>query len=166
VPRTVGRRQSQSPARVARIVCLPLILVALPSIAFAALGGRVASVDADRIRVQGALMRIVRNDAYALHEIRSASGTMIREYVNPSGVVFAVAWDGPWLPDLRQVLGDQFDRYQAVMQSRQRSRTGRGAVVIDEPGLVVQMSGHPRAFRGRAYLPAQLPAGLSLESIR
>ena len=155
-----------SPARLARLAFLPLILLALPSIAFAALGGRVASVDADRIRVQGALMRIVRNDAYALHEIRSASGTMIREYVNPSGVVFAVAWDGPWLPDLRQVLGDQFDRYQAVMQSRQRGRSGRGAVVIDEPGLVVQMSGHPRAFQGRAYLPAQLPAGLALESIR
>ena len=154
-----------SPARLARLAFLPLIL-ALPSIAFAALGGRAASVDADRVRVQGALMRIVRSDAYALHEIRSASGTMIREYVNSSGVVFAVAWDGPWLPDLRQVLGDQFDRYQAVMQSRQRGRTGLGAVVIDEPGLVVQMSGHPRAFKGRAYLPAQLPAGLALESIR
>jgi hypothetical protein len=155
-----------SPARLARIAFLPLILIALPSIAFAALGGRVTSVDADRIRVEGALMRIVRNDAYALHEIRSASGTMIREYVNPSGRVFAVAWDGPWLPDLRQVLGDHFERYQAVMQSRQRSRSGRGAVLIDEPGLVVQMSGRPRAFKGRAYLPALLPAGLQLESIR
>ena len=111
-------------------------------------------------------MRMVRSDAYALHEIRSASGTMIREYVNASGTVFAVAWDGPWLPDLRQVLGDHFDRYQAIMQSRQHARTGRGAVVIDEPGLVVQMSGHPRAFTGRAYLPALLPAGLQLQSIR
>jgi hypothetical protein len=64
------------------------------------------------------------------------------------------------------VLGDHFDRYQAVMQSRQRSRTGRGAVLIDEPGLVVQLSGHPRAFKGRAYVPALLPAGLQLESIR
>jgi hypothetical protein len=155
-----------SPARLARITLLPLILIALPSIAFAALGGRVTSVDADRIRVEGALMRIVQNDTYALHEIRSASGTMIREYVNPTGMVFAVAWDGPWLPDLRQVLGDHFDRYQAVMQSRQRSRTGRGAVLIDDPGLVVQMSGHPRAFKGRAYLPALLPAGLQLDSIR
>jgi hypothetical protein len=155
-----------SPARLARVVVLPLILFASPSIVFAALGGSVTSVDADRIHVEGALMRIVRSDAYALHEIRSASGTMIREYVNPSGVVFAVAWDGAWLPDLRQVLGDHFDRYQAVMQSRQRARTRRGVVMIDEPGLVVQMSGHPRAFKGRAYLPAQLPTGLPLESIR
>jgi hypothetical protein len=92
---------------------------------------------------------------------------MVREYVNPSGTVFAVAWDGPWIPDLRQVLGDHFDRYQAAMQSRQHgARTGRGGVVIDEPGLVVQMSGHPRAFTGRAYLPALLPAGVQLESIR
>ena len=155
-----------SPARLARMACLPLILIAIPSIAFAALGGSATTVDADRVHVQGALMRIVRNDSYALHEIRSAAGTMIREYVDASGTVFAVAWDGPWLPDLRQVLGDHFDRYQAVMQSRQHARAGRGVVMIDEPGLVLQMSGHPRAFTGRAYLPARLPAGLQLESIR
>ena len=155
-----------SPARLIRIAGLLVMLAVEPSIAFAALGARAASVDADRIRVQGALMRIVSNDTFALHEIRSASGTMIREYVNPSGVVFAVAWDGPWLPDLKQVLGDQFERYQTVMQSRQRGRTGRGAVVINEPGLVVQMSGHPRAFAGRAYLPGLLPEGVQLEAIR
>ena len=153
-------------ARLARIVLLPLILIALPSTAFAALGGSVTTIDADRVHVEGALMRIVRNDAYALHEIRSASGTMIREYVNASGTVFAVAWEGPWLPDLRQVLGDHFDHYQAAMRSRQRARTGRGAIAIDDAGLVVQMSGHPRAFTGRAYLSARLPAGIQLESIR
>jgi hypothetical protein len=138
-----------------------------PSHAFAALGGSVTTVDADRVHIQGALMRIVQTGQFALHEIRSSSGTMIREYVNSSGTVFAVAWDGPWLPDLRQVLGDHFDRYQAAMQSRQRAaRTGRGVLVIDEAGLVVQMSGHPRAFTGRAYLTALLPAGVQLESIR
>ena len=83
-----------SAASLARSALLLLILIP-PSTAFAALGGNVASVDADRVHVEGALMRIVRNDAYALHEIRSASGTMIREYVNSSGTVFAVAWQGP-----------------------------------------------------------------------
>jgi hypothetical protein len=153
-------------ARLALITILPLMLIIRPCTAFAALGGSVSTVDADRVHIQGALMRIVQTGPFALHEIRSSSGTMIREYVNSTGTVFAVAWDGPWLPDLRQVLGDQFDRYQAAMQSRQRARTARGAVAVDEAGLVVQMSGHPRAFTGRAYLTALLPAGVQLESIR
>jgi len=152
--------------RLAWAFLLPLMLTLGPSSAFAALGGSVTSVDADRVHVQGALMRIVRNDAFALHEIRSASGTMIREYVNGSGTVFAVAWDGPWLPDLRQVLGDHFDRYQAAMRARQSSRTGHGVVAISDGGLVVQMSGHPRAFTGRAYVPALMPPGVQPESLR
>jgi len=152
--------------RIGRFVVVLLSLVARPSAAWASLGGTVTTVDADRVRVEGALMRIVRNNTYTLHEIRSASGTMIREYVDPSGSVFAVAWDGPWLPDLRQVLGEHFDRYQTAMRARQQARTGRGVVAIDEGGLVVQMSGHPRAFTGRAYLSSRLPAGIELDSIR
>ena len=154
-------------ARLALIAILPLTLIMRPCSASAALGGSVTTVDADRVHMQGALMRIVQTGPFALHEIRSPSGTMIREYVNSSGTVFAVAWDGPWLPDLRQVLGDHFDRYQTAMQRRQgAARTGRGALVIDEAGIVVQMSGHPRAFTGRAYLPGHLPAGVQLASIR
>jgi len=152
-------------ASLARSAVLLAILI-VPSSAEATLGGNVASVDADRVHVEGALMRIVRNDAYALHEIRSASGTMIREYVNSSGTVFAVAWQGPWLPDLRQVLGDHFDHYQSSMRARQRARKTRGSIAIDEPGLVAQVSGHPRAFSGRVYVPALLPQGVQLEAIR
>jgi len=152
-------------ASLARSAVLLLILFA-PSRAFASLGGSSASVDADRVHAEGALMRIVRTDAYALHEMRSAAGTMVREYVNASGTVFAVAWDGPWLPDLRQVLGDHFEEYQAAMGTARRARRSRGAIGIDGPGLVVQMTGHPRAFSGRAYVPALLPQGVSLDSIK
>jgi len=153
--------------RLARIALLPLILMTRPPEASAALGGTVTSVDADRVHVQGALMRIVQTGPVAMHELRSSSGTMIREYVNSSsGTVFAVAWDGPWIPDLRQVLGDHFDHYQAAMRGRQQGRRARSVVAIDDAGLVVQMSGHPRAFTGRAYLTGQLPAGIQLETIR
>jgi hypothetical protein len=153
-------------ARIGRFAVVLMSLILLPGAAFASLGGSVTTVDADRVHVQGALMRIVRNNVYALHEIRSASGTMIREYVDPSGAVFAVAWDGPWLPDMRQVLGEHFDHYQAVMSARRQARSGRGAIAIDDGGLVIEMSGHPRAFTGRAYLSNRLPAGIQIESIR
>ena len=152
--------------RSGRIAYVLLSLLAIPSAAFAALGGSAITVDADRVHVQGALMRIERNSAYALHEIRSASGTMVREYVDSSGTVFAVAWDGPWMPDLQQVLGEHFEHFQAAMRARQQTRHTRGLVTFADGGLVVQMSGHPRAFAGRAYLSARLPAGIQLESIR
>jgi hypothetical protein len=153
-------------ARFARGPFVVLMLVlALPAPASAALGGTVASVDADRVHVKGALMRMVTSDGYALHEIRAATGTMVREYVNSSGTVFAVAWDGPWMPDLRQVLGDHFDQYMAAMRAP-TARIARGVVSINQAGLVVQMSGHARAFTGRAYLPTMLPPGVRLETIR
>jgi Protein of unknown function (DUF2844) len=150
----------------ARLILILVIAIAVPSAASASLGGSATSVDADRVHVQGALMRIVQTNGVALHEIRSATGTMIREYVDSSGTVFAVAWDGPWLPDMRQVLGEHFDHYQAVMSARRQTRSARGAIAIDDGGLVIEMSGHPRAFTGRAYLSNRLPAGIQLESIR
>jgi hypothetical protein len=39
-------------------------------------------------------------------------------------------------------------------------------VSVNEPDLVVQMTGHPRAFAGRAYMPGLLPQGLRPETIR
>jgi len=141
-------------------------IVALPSSARATLGGDSASVDADRIRVQGALLRIVRSDAFTVHEVQSSSGTTIREYMSSTGTVFAVAWEGPWLPNLRQILGPYFENYQRAVQSGSANRRARGSFKIDLPDVVVQMSGHPRAFSGRAYVPRLMPQRVQAESIR
>ncbi|WP_367949067.1 DUF2844 domain-containing protein [Paraburkholderia sp. NMBU_R16] len=48
---------------------------------------------------------------YTVHTLTLPSGTVVREYVASSGLVFGVAWKGPTLPDLRATLGDAFDRY-------------------------------------------------------
>jgi hypothetical protein len=144
-----------------------IALVAVPSTAGAALGGSVGTVEADRVSMQGALMRMVRSDSFQFHEIRSATGTLVREYVSPSGTVFGVAWQGPWLPDLRQVLGDEhFEQLQRSMRQAARARRIHGVVIVEEPNLVVRMSGHPRSFYGIAYLPGQLPPGVRAEAIR
>lgn len=124
--------------------------------AFAALGADEVSVQADRVRLKGSAS-IRQAQHYALHEIRQASGTAVREYVSPGGKVFAVAWDGPVLPDLRQVLGPYFDRYVAAAKDRRAKRT---PVLIREPTLVVEAGGHLRAFAGRAYVPALVPQGV------
>jgi uncharacterized protein DUF2844 len=149
-----------------RVLGVALVVIALPVSAFAALGDNTASIESDRVRMQAALLRIVRSDAYTLHEVQSSSGTTIREYVSSTGTVFAVAWQGPWLPNLRQILGTYFDQYQRAARAAQGRRHARGSLAISQPDLVVQMSGHPRAFSGRAYVPRLLPQSIQADVIR
>ena len=127
----------------------------------ASLGGTQASVETDRLQV-GATLRVLPSAAYSVHELQTPSGTVVREYVSPAGIVFGVAWQGPSMPDLRQVLGTYFDRYVEARATRK----ARGPVAIEQPGLVVQSAGHPRAFVGRAYIPEALPQGVTADAIR
>jgi hypothetical protein len=140
------------------------LMLALPIHGHASLGGDEGSVQSDRVHMQGALLRITRSDAYTVHEMQAPSGTTVREYVSPSGTVFAVAWQGPRVPDLRQVLGTYFAQYVQSVQAAHRR--GHGPLLIQEVGLVVQQSGHPRAFVGTAYVPQLLPPGVGVEAIR
>lgn len=73
-----------------------------------------------------------------------------------------MAWHGPWAPDLKQLLGSHFAEYSQALQA---STLGRGPVLIQLPGLVVQLGGHIRDFMGRAYLPDQIPSGVRAEEI-
>ena len=79
---------------------------------------------------------------------------MVRAYVSPADLVFGVAWQGPKVPDLTQVLGACFPAYQAALPAPVRRQ---GPVMVHTEALVVEMSGHMRAFAGRAYLPSLVP---------
>lgn len=84
------------------------------------------------------------------------SGTTVHEFVDAAGRVFAVAWSGPFLPDLRELLGEHFallEQQEAAMRSR------ASAVSVQRPEVVIVSAGRMRAFQGRAWLPRQLPAG-------
>jgi hypothetical protein len=155
-------------ARSARVLTSALLvaLCGIPRTASAALGGDAASVDVDRIHMQGALLRIERTNAFTIHEVQSSTGIAIREYVSPSGKVFAVAWNGPWMPDLRQLLGDYFDRFQRGADAARRSRRGRGPLHVDDGELVAQISGHARAFSGVVTVPRLTPTGMRADAIR
>jgi hypothetical protein len=140
---------------------LATVMLALPLCAFAALGGQSASTESDRAAMDGS-MRVRPGGKYTIHEIETASGTKIREYVSPGGNIFAVAWDGPVMPDLRQILGNYFERYTAATSGGQ---AGRRQIEVREPDLVVQARGHMRAFSGKAYLPQALPEGVTPDEL-
>lgn len=138
------------------------ILLALSGPAAAALGGDEASITADQEQMK-ATRRIVNLQKYTMHEIRIASGTLVREYVSARGQVFAVVWEGPLKPDLQQLLGGYFADYGAAASSK---RSRRGPVLVQQPGLVIQSGGHMRSFSGRAYIPQLLPANLTVDEIK
>jgi hypothetical protein len=95
--------------------------------------------------------------------MKMPSGTLVREFVAPNGKVFGVAWQGPWLPDFRQLLGDYFE---PVMQAPRADRHTRGPLTVRNAGVVFHSAGHMRSFSGRAYVPELLPAGLDLGVIQ
>ncbi len=145
-------------------MCALFAMVCSAQPALAALGGDVVSVQADQLHMQGTL-RTSAAASYSVQEIHSAAGTVVREYVSSAGKVFAVTWQGQWPPDMRQLLGNYFEQYAQAVKAQSSARIGRRPVEIEQPGLVVQMVGHPRSFRGRAYIPDLLPADVAAEAI-
>jgi hypothetical protein len=143
------------------MMMLALVLSAAPG--YAALGGDEASVGADQAQLKARVLRIVRAQNYDVHEIQASTGTVVREYVSSAGHVFAVAFQGPAVPNMKQLLGSYYDQYQRAAQAR---GVTHGPLIIKEPGLVVQISGRMRALTGRAYLPEAIPAGVTTEAIR
>ena len=148
------------------IIFIIIGIVAIPLFANASLGDDVTSVTADQIHMKGSL-RTTSNEAYTVHEIISQNGTKVREYVTPTGKIFAITWKGQFIPDLRQLLGKYFDQFSKESISRnKKSPRIRGPIFILQPGLVVQSSGHMRAYSGRAYLPDMVPQGIKIEDIQ
>jgi Protein of unknown function (DUF2844) len=132
---------------------------------FAELGGNATSVEADRAKME-ATLRTTSKQLYTIHEMHTANDVTVREFVSPAGKVFGVAWQGASRPDMQQLLGTYFDQYRQAVQSKTAQRVGRGPLVIQQPGFVLQMGGHMRALVGRAYLPQMVPAGVQVEEIR
>lgn len=130
--------------------------------ALAALGGDVASVNADGVHMKAAV-RVSAADAVSIHEITDASGTTVREFVGADGKVFALSWHGPVNPDLRQVLGVYYPQFTQAAATAPRNHR---QLTIQQPGLVVQNSGRVRAFSGRAWVPGMLPQNFSVADIK
>jgi Protein of unknown function (DUF2844) len=138
-----------------------LLIQGLPQPARAALGGSAASVESDRVSMKG-LTRPVPTGSVQKQELQLPSGTVVIEYLTSNGLVYAVTWHGPLLPDLHQVLGNYFANYQtAARQPVVRHRLVR----LTSPDIVIESSGKMRAFTGRAWVPAMLPAGVTSADI-
>ena len=105
------------------------------------------------------------NAVYEVFDVQLENGIVITEYTRRDGVVFAVTWRGPVLPDFSVLLGTYFQTFkQAAEQIRLIGRRG-GPVNITSDGLVVHSGGRMRHFVGHAYAAALVPAGMVIQDV-
>ena len=92
------------------------------------------------------------------------SGTVVHEYLDVSGTVFAVSWSGPFLPNLKELLGAHFDTM--VAHVNKTPGAGRSQLVMKRDDVVIISGGHMGSFEGKAWIPAKLPAGFQPADIK
>jgi hypothetical protein len=134
------------------------------ALAYAALGSAPSNFGDAPVR-QGArsLAAASGDQVYTVSQSTLDSGTIVREYSDTAGIVFAVSWNGPTLPDLRTLLGDKF----ATMTSAaaKRPKAGHSQLAVEQSDVVIVSNGHMRSFAGHAWIPSTLPAGFDINSI-
>lgn len=137
------------------------------AVAYASLGGSPSNFGATPLLKQGARSFATANTAgsanYTVTQSTLDDSTVVREYSDSAGVVFAVSWNGPFLPDLRTLLGAHFDTLRS--ETAKQPKAGHSQVAIDRSDVVIVSNGHMRSFSGKAWIPAALPAGFSTDSI-
>jgi hypothetical protein len=144
-------------------LCSVMLIALSPCVALATLGEPEASVHSDVAQLQGSIKATTPRENFRVHDIQLPSGTSLREFVSLDGNVFAVAWNGPFMPNLRQAFGRYFESFVA---GARLNRSDHKHLHIQQPDLVVQSQGHMRAFYGRAYLPLALPSGFNLGDLQ
>lgn len=127
----------------------------------AGLGEIKAFVSADRTAV--ARSTIQSMPAYDRTETTDADGTTVREFSARDGKVFAVDFSGPTMPDLKAVLGTHYDSYVAAAKARRGSHHVVSFATDDAVITIVKL---PRGFSGHAHVPAAVPAGVDVQTLR
>lgn len=130
----------------------------------ATLGESADSVGSDREALSAVPSAITVRNGYTVQEIDFDS-TIVREYVSPSGIVFAIAWNGLVHPDLTQLLGSYAGEYEQALQQTPLE-WDRRRLLVKTNRVVVEKWGHMRNLQGRAYVPALIPPGVSIDEIK
>jgi hypothetical protein len=141
------------------LILLAGLIAATPG--WAALGGP-ASQPAST--TQSSTASTAAGVAYTDQQTTLSSGTVVHEYADAGGTVFAVSWSGPFQPDLKALLGPWFDVYTA--QAAQNKGHGHARMEVRNADLVVISTGRMGDFQGRAWLVSRLPQGFALEALK
>jgi hypothetical protein len=156
---------SRATAKAGFTVCalLTALTVTVTSDARAALGGR------SDPRSAYAPMAVAPADrgGFLTRSSATAEGGSFTEFSDSSGLVFAVTWKSPVMPELQALLGTWAPAFTVAQQRQmQARRDGPGAPLLSlrsmsvhEGDLVAFSAGRQQAYWGYAYLRSAVPAG-------
>ena len=98
-----------------------------------------------------------------MREVDSVSGVTLTEYVNANNQVFAVAWSGNRIPDLKNVFGSYFDEYSNAWNYRRS--LGLHTVHLETPNLTADVSGVNGRSHGLVWVPSLVPPGVAMHQL-
>jgi hypothetical protein len=145
---------------------LTAALVVAHGHAGATLGEPLPSVQADAQRLGGQHKQAAALQG-AVHTLTLADGSVIRQYTNHAGIVYAVSWNARSKPRLDQLLGAHFASYSAAARQAAQQRPGvQHSAQLRSGDLVVNANAHLNAHVGQAYLKSLLPSSDTAYAIR
>lgn len=141
-----------------------LCALCVSNFAHATLGQPVSSVATDQTRLKASVLA-TDSGSYTDHVLTLEAGITLHEYSSSDGTVFAVAWKGPVMPDLRQLLGEHFATVVNLRKATGNRGHGLSQFHNSQSSIVIHSGGHLGAFSGMVYLPGKVPSGLDVEAL-
>jgi len=157
-----AHRRGESLRKIGLSVLLILVLAQAP--AWAVLGQMEASVTTDQQRMRSE-DRVQALESYKVHELTTTNGPTVREYVTPQGMVFGVAWQGRFMPNVNQLLGTYVNNLQNATPAQTQIRNRRG-LIVKTSDFVYSNFCRMQICTGRAFVPAFVPSNVSAEVVR
>lgn len=145
-----------------RLIFLTTLI--LTQFAFADLGGNESKIN-DEEKEFKAISHTKKNmTGYSVHEL-TMDGTLVKEYVTPSGTIFAVSWRGMRAPNLKTLFGGVYAEYESE-RSKVKLEKGNRHVQVSTGNIVVHHGGQMRDMHGFAYVPSAVPPGVNIDQLQ
>jgi hypothetical protein len=141
---------------------LGLVMATTP--VWATLGQSEASVTSDELQMKSE-HRVQTLQNYKVHELTTAGGATVREYVSPQGSVFGVTWHGRSTPDMNQLLGTYVNNMQTATADQIKIQPRRG-ITVKTKDFVYSNFCRLRMCSGSAYVPSLVPSNVAPEVLR
>jgi Protein of unknown function (DUF2844) len=107
----------------------------------------------------------ISSSSYTVSELTLESGTVIKEFMDAQGIVFAVQWAGPVMPELADLLGIHFKTFQSHTEQIRSQGQFRASVNMTRSDVVVRSNGRMRNYYGSAYVPMLVPSQISIDDV-